>query len=245
MEDAQDITKGFWIEGIHVPDENGNCPGNHFAGFKGRIKVSLGKPKRESGKHGKHMMMFKTVLPQYIFDKLHGTKIERSRGGLTSEVSTNWYTSLKKTITSNSLEGLVERFDAIVQDYLFLLADEKAPKEKLIFVNWKSDFRRDKTSNENGAKVGHQMKMEFHFFVGYYNGRSYFDIDHKGIRVGSGNYERDVPNYIKIPWTQEREDFFNQVFDNFDTFKVKLEAFFDTLNPEMIDTHIQTFKMLT
>ena len=64
-EENHDITKGFWIEGVNVPDADGNCPGNHFAGFQGKIKVSLGKPKRESGKHGKHMMMFKTVLPQH------------------------------------------------------------------------------------------------------------------------------------------------------------------------------------
>lgn len=63
--------------------------------------------------------------------------------------------------------------------------------------------------------------------------------------TSSNSYDSKVPEYIRIPWTQEREDFFNQVFNNFEMFKDKLEAFFDTLNPEMIDTHIQTFKMLS
>lgn len=244
MEENHDISNSFWIEGIHNPDAGGNCKGNHFAGFEGRIKVSLGKPKRESGKHGKHLMMFKTVLPQHIFDKLNGLKIERSRGGMNAEVSSKWYTNMSKTVTSDSLEGLVKRYDDIVQDFLFILADEKAPKEKLIFVNWKSNFRRNNKSSQNSAAIGHSMSMEFHFFVGYFNGRSFFDIDHRGINTSSSSYEAKVPDYIRIPWTQEREDFFNQVFENLELFKDKLEAFFDTLNPDMIDTHIQTFKML-
>jgi len=240
----QDIDKGFWIEGIMLPDKEGKVDGNHYAGYKGKLKVSLGKPKRESGKHGKHLMLFKTILPSHIYDLLSGRKIERSRGGLVSEVSTNYYNNLSKTITSNSLEGLVKRFDEIVQDFLFIIQDEQKPKEKLIFVNWKSNFNKNKISNQNSSKLGNKMSMEFHYFVGYYNGRSYYDMDHKGINVLSTSYESDVINYKKIPWTLEREEFFNYIFSNFEKFKNNIESFFENINPKTIDSHMSEFKML-
>ena len=245
-EEEQDISKGFWIFGIMLPDADGKIQGNSYSGYRGKIKVTLGKPKREYGTSGKHMMMFKTVLPTYIYEKLNGMNIERTREGIgRSETTTHRYVDMKKSITANSLEALTKRFDGIVQDFLFVIQDEQAPKEKLIFVNWKSDFRRDKESNQNGAKVGHAMSMSFHFFSGFYNGRSYFDIEHKPINAQSNSYECDVPNYTQIPWTQEREDFFNHIFANFETFKDKLDDFYATLTPKTIDSHMSKFKMLT
>lgn len=236
----QDTTKGFWIDKIRVPDENGKCPGHLMTGWKGRIKVSLGKAKLD-GYEWK--MMFKTVLAPHIHEKLVGKSIERSRGGLTSKVDTHSYTLLGKTISSTSLDGLVKRYCDIVDDYLFLINDEQVPKEKLIFVNWKPQFDDKLQSYQNSCALGKKMSMEYHFFVGYWNGRTMFDVDHKAFNTVS--YDKDLLAYERIPWTQEREDFFNNIYANFELFKDKLDAFFETMNAKTIDSHMSNFKMLT
>lgn len=231
----------FFVEGVKVPNKDGNFKGNSFTGYEGKIKVSLSKIKIE---FGIPVMLFKTSLPKHIFDKLEGTRIERNRGGIINETSENSYVYLKKVITHKSLEGLVSKYNSIIDDYLFLLSEEKSQKTKYIFVNWKSNFNRDKKSNQNGAIIGKSMSMEYHFFVGFFNGRSYFDIEHRLINTYSNSYEKNVPNYIKIGWTQEREDFFNNIFKNFEMFKNNLEGFFETLDAKNIDSHISNFKLL-
>jgi hypothetical protein len=240
MEEAQDITKGFWVDGIYVPDTEGKCSGNDYAGYNGRIKVSLGKPKKDVTKY---VMLFKTVLPKHVYSKLHGTKVERSRGGINPKVHTHDYTEINKSITSHSLDGLVNRYNEIMQDFIFILNDEVAPKRKLIMVKYKSDFRGDRTSSQNGSKIGKTMSLDFHFLVCYYNGNTFFDIDHRPINTTNG-YDRDIASYSPISWTQEREDFFNTVYDNFGKFNDKLGEFFTSMNDKTIDNHISEFKLL-
>ena len=61
------------IEGQMIPDKDGNIKGNQYAGYEGKIIVTLGKPKRvTSGLMG---VEFKMVLPDHIHSKLKGLEI--------------------------------------------------------------------------------------------------------------------------------------------------------------------------
>lgn len=238
MEETHQIDKGFWIEGIKLPDENGNVLGNHYAGYKGKIKVSLGKPKKD---YNKYVMMFKTVLPDHIHSKLKGRTIERNRGGLSNKTEARSYENLQKTISAESLNVLIENFEYVVEDYLFVLQDEKMPREKTIFVRWKSNFNLAKKSYYNGSLLGKDMSMEFHYFTGYFNGRTIYDAEFREI---SSTRDKQIYEYKRIQWTQEREEFFDSIYSNFEKFKEKLEEFFGTLDEKTIDTHMSNFKLL-
>ncbi len=237
----QEIDKPFWINGLKTPDEKGNYAGNVYAGFDGKIKVSLGKPK-QSDKTSPWKMEFKTVLPDHIHAKIFDQKIERIRDNFSKDPSKNDYTTLKKTITAYSLEKLVERYNEIIDDYLFLMEDEKAPRQKMIFVKWNSLFRKEHKSYFNGAKMGQSMGMDFNYFVGYFNGKTYFDIDFK---IFNTHYDKDLLNYKMIPWTAEREEFFDKIYSNFETMRDKLDSFFSSLNDKTIESHMGSFKLLS
>ena len=235
----QEIDKGFWIDGLRVPDKDGKVIGNSMAGYQGRIKVSLGKPKQEF-KGSAWKMEFKTVLPEHIHEKLKGKTIERIRDNFKSEPNKHDYDKFAKTVTALSLERLIERYDEIIDDYLWVVADEIAPREKMIYIKWNSKFGEGRSS-WNGAKMGKIMSMQFNFFVGYHNGKTHFDIDFK---MFNHNYDKDIEDYKRIPWTQDREDFFEKIYVNFESLRDKLDGFFASLNVDTIETHMSNFKLL-
>ncbi len=231
--------KPFWVDNVRVPDKDGRIKGHSLTKYEGRIKVSIGKPKIDSMR--KWRMEFKTVLPDYVHAKLNGLAIERMRGGFDIEPTTNKYFNMSKTLLAYSLEALVDRYESIVDDFMFVMNDERVPKEKTIFVKWDRSVRGDMKSSGNSAKMGKAVRMDFNFFVGYYNGRTIFDIDHKGF---NSSYDPEVSKYNRIPWTQEREEFFDRIYDNFEKMCDNLDEFFEGLKPDTIDAQLTKFKQL-
>jgi hypothetical protein len=147
---------------------------------------------------------------------------------------------MAKTIKAHSLESLVNHYNEVIDDYLWAMADERAPREKMLYVNWDSRFGGEK-SGWNGAKKGMSMNMSYNFFVGYFNGTTHFDIDFKAFHT---TYDKDISSYARIPWTQSREDFFGKIYANFEALKGELDIFFDSLNEKTIDAHVSNFKLL-
>lgn len=235
----EETTNSYWIEGIRLPDKDGNVKGNPFTKYEGRIKITLGKPvKQSSGRMG---INFKTVLPDHIHSKLLGKEVSRSRGGLNSKVETKTYVNLTKTLSADSMEKLLNRFDEIVDDYLFLINDEKKPKVKYILIKWEHAF--DSTSSRwNSAKMGKMAEISYNFFVCYHNGTTFFDIDHKAFSLSESN---SLNEYRRIIWTLEREEFFERVYLNFTSMGDKLNDFFNAINENTIDSQITNFKLLS
>lgn len=229
-----EIDKAFWVDKIRVPDKDGN----HMAGYTGRIKVALGKPKIDGGDW---KMEFKTVLPDYMHEKLLDKSVLRIRDRFKGEPELRSYNEFKKTVVSYSLESLLKRFNEIVDDFLFIVNDENMPKEKTIYVKWKHVMGETRSSG-NSAKMGKKAEFRFNFFIGYFNGQSHYDIDHKAFNTTS--YDKEVLDYMRIPWTQEREDFFEKVYANFESLRDKLDAFFSGCSAKTIDSYISNFKMI-
>lgn len=233
----QEIDKPFIVDGLRVPDKDGNTKG----GYNGQLKISLGKPKREHAT-GPWKMEFKFVLSDHMYAKLFGQVITRIRDNFRSEPDTHNYQDIKKTVTAYSLEKLLERYNDMVDDYMWLVADESSPRKKTIFVKWSNVFA-SKKSHWNGAMMGVSASMTFNYFVGYTNGRRHFDLNYKPFNE---TYDVELyKEYIQIPWSEEREEFFYAVYLNFEQLKDKLESFFSSLTPETIDSHINNFKLLS
>lgn len=243
MEDNQDVSKPFWVEKMRVPNEKGEVSGNYYAGYNGKIKVSLGKPVIDGNDV---RMSFKTVLPDYIHAKLSGKVVIRIRENFKKDPTTHRYDgkldSFSKTVTAQSLEGLVKRYYDVIDDFLWVMEDEKNTKIKMIFVKLNSFMQPSKTSDGNGAKMGKNASISYNYFVGYYNGRSIFDIDYR--QFNTTTYDKDILKYKMIPWTQERENFFESIYNNFDAMRVKFDEFFTNMDDKNIDTFINSNQKL-
>jgi hypothetical protein len=227
MENEKEV-KTFKIDGIRLPDKEGNVSGNHIAGYKGTLTITISQPKKELDRY---IVYFSTKIPDHIYDVLNKQTIERNRGGMKSEMIKNTYNDMAKTIKRNSLEALVEYFNSIVDDYLWLMNNKKKPKKKTIFILFKKGLNN--VSTYNGANAGSKITSRFSYFVGYDNGESLFDINFKSFNI---HQDTDILEYKKIEWTKEREDFICKLNNQLEQAMQKVSDYIEQIsNEKLID----------
>ncbi len=230
--------KTFKIEGIRLPDKDGNIAGNNYAGYKGTLTITIGQPKVSLGKF---TIYFSTKIPDHIHDLLNNQTIERLIHGIgKSEPIKNSYDNMSKTIKSSSLEGLMNRFDSIVDDYLWLMDNKKKPKKKTIFILFKRHTKG--FGSYNGADAGDKAISRWSYFIGYDNGQSLYDINYKYFNVLQ---DKELLEYKKVEWTQEREDFIIKLSNQLEQAMQNVSNYIDKLSDEnMIDQIMLSDKKL-
>lgn len=226
--------KTFKIDGIRVPDKDGNVSGNHIAGYKGSLTITIGQPKKESSRS--YSLLFSTKIPDYIHSELNNQAIERFRGGIgTSNVTSNSYREMSKTIKRATLEGLLEYYNEIVDDYLWVMSNKNKPKKKVIFIIFKKG--KTKVSTYNGANAGDKVFSRFSYFVGYDNGELLYDINFKTFNTYN---DKELLEYKKVEWTEEREFFIRRLTEQLEQAMENVSKYIDQLSDEKILDQLMT-----
>lgn len=237
MEDEKEI-KTFKIDGIRVPDKDGKVSGNYMAGYKGSLTIKIGQPKISLGKH---TLNFSTKIPDHVHELLNNQTIERQVHGVgRSEQLKNSYDNMPKTISSSSLEGLVNYYDRIIDDYLWVMDNKNKPKKKMIFIL----FKRSKNSfgTYNGANAGDKSISRWSYFVGYDNGQSIYDINFKHFNTLQ---DKELLEYKKVEWTEEREFFIRKLSEQLEQAMENVSKYIDQIsNEKMIDELMSSDKKL-
>jgi hypothetical protein len=146
--------------------------------------------------------------------------------------------------------------------------DKKAKEaKKVICINFTSTERSER-DEWNHAYTGQSIDTSFNFFVAYHAGERASLSFHSGemfsfkkIQSGNGTTEKGIKgiidselegkrNWIRsrpqviIDWTQEREDFLNQLEEKFRSLSVNLNSFLKDLNEEKLENLIQNKDLL-
>ena len=227
MEDEKEI-KTFKVDGIRVPDKDGKVSGNHYAGYNGSLTIKIGQPKVSS--LGTHTLNFSTKIPDHVHELLNNQTIERQEHGIgRSEQIKNNYKDMPKTISAGSLEGLVNYYNRIINDYLWVMNDKNKPKKKMIFIL----FKRTKNGfgSYNGANAGDKAISRWSYFVGYDNGETLFDINQKHFNTSQ---DKELLEYKKVEWTEEREFFIRKLTEQLEQAMQNVSNYIDQISDEKI-----------
>lgn len=170
-------------------------------------------------------MSFSLKIPDFIHSYLLGKTVPRR--GDTFTYGENYV----KTIRKETIRGVVEAWNTIVDDYCFLLSLEKKNPEKVIFYHFDSDCKDDYRSKWDGKVVGIQRSLTLKFFVGYVvsgntSSELRYNINKQSI---SKTQESELYRYSFMAWSEERENFFEYMADGM---KSLIERF-DTLESEL------------
>ena len=237
MENEKEI-KTFKIDGIRIPDKDGKVSGSSMAGYKGSLTINIGQPKMSLGKY---TLNFSTKIPDHVHELINNQTIERQIHGVgASQSVSNRYHDFPKTISSSSLEGLVNRFNSIIDDYLFLIDDKNKPKKKMIFIL----FKRSQNSfgTYNGANAGDRSISRWSYFIGYDNGQTLFDINYKHFNTIQ---DKEILEYKKVEWTEEREFFISRLTQQLEQAMENVSNYIDKISDEkMIDELMLSDKKL-
>lgn len=227
MEDEKEI-KTFKVDGIRVPDKDGKVSGNHMAGYNGSLTIKIGQPKVSS--IGRHTLNFSTKIPDHVHELLHKQTIERQTHGIGASQSIKHnYDSLGKTINASSLEGLINYYDSIIDDYLWVMDNKNKPKKKMIFILFKRS--KNRFSSYNGADAGDKAISRWSYFIGYDNGQTLFDINQKHFNTLQ---DKELLEYKKVEWTEEREFFIRRLTEQLEQAMENVSKYIDQLSDEKI-----------
>jgi len=226
MEDEKEI-KTFKVDNIRVPDKEGKLSGNYYAGYNGSLTIKIGQPKITLGKH---TLNFSTKIPDCVHELLHNQTVERQEHGIgASQSISNNYNNLGKTINAASLEGLINYYDRIIDDYLWVMDNKNKPKKKIIFIL----FKRSKKGfgSYNGADAGDKAISRFSYFIGYDNGKTLYDINQKHFNTLQ---DKELLEYKKVEWTEEREFFIRKLSEQLEQAMENVSKYIDQVSDEKI-----------
>lgn len=201
------------------------------------IKVNKLKDMSEKGfgwTKKSYEMTFSLTIPDHIHKELLGKTIpERKmshKNGLRS------YVDFSKTINSETVKGVCDRYWEIIQDYLWLKNIEKSELKKVIFFNFENSFG-DYKSDWDGSLIGRKNKINYSYSVGF--------ISDKNVRYNVNkllidqHHTREFYNWQHIEWTEEREMFFNNIQKSFENIIDKINSFNNSINEETINILIK------
>lgn len=198
-----------------------------MAGYNGSLIIKIGQPKISLGRH---TLNFSTKIPDHVHELLKNQTIERQTHGIgASQSIKNCYDNLGKTINASSLEGLVNYYDRIIDDYLWVMDNKNKPKKKMIFILFKRT--KNKFPSYNGADAGDRAISRWSYFVGYDNGQTLFDINQKHFNTLQ---DKELLEYKKVEWTEEREFFIRKLTEQLEQAMENVSKYIDQLSDEKI-----------
>jgi hypothetical protein len=168
-----------------------------------------------------------------------------------------------RVITYLLQSQLKERITEIANDVYNSKKEEHfrtTESKKYIYIYHKNT-KIPEINSYNFGFVGFNTLINFRYFIGYEfpsgifkNETSYYVTLHKwdvmgGVYNGSIKKEHVMNrnfHYVRVEWSQEREDFLKKLEENFDTLRDKLDNFLGDMNNETIDKIItnNNFKLL-
>lgn len=185
-----------------------------------------------------YTLTFSLTLPDHIHSYLLGKTV--AAGGLSRKAETKDYPSdFIKTVKSITIEGLTTEWSQIITDYKWLKDIEKMPLQKVIFYSF-DNASYDNNSRWNGIKLGKNVHLNFKYAIGYIiiDKQQRYNQDKKSI---STSQDREFyNNYKHVNWTEEREEFFNNIQKTYDGIIEKISTFEENLTEDTINAFINS-----
>lgn len=184
-------------------------------------------------------MTFSLTIPNHIHEYLKGKSVP-SRG-MTTRNQTKTYTDFPKTINSDTIKFVCERYWEITQDYLWLKNIDKLDLKKVIFYHFDNETKEYRSA-WNSLEFGTQNTLNYRFCIGYistnekndvlrYNHNKEYVAEHQNVSFYRNEY---------IDWTEKRELFFNNIQNSFESIINKINTFNDSIKEETIDQYINS-----
>lgn len=234
--------KSFRIE-LDFADENGNRS-MKMQTINVNTPVAKNKSNMRMGFHlpAIYNLSFSVKIPDFIHSYLIGKSVPTDRSNGTKDFREDF----AKTIKSESIESLTERWSELISDYVWLKKMDKIELKKVIFYRFGSETFPFK-SYWNGVEFGNSSKLNYKYAVGFVG-----NIDGKEIRYNknklsiSTSQDKEFYSLKFVDWTESREKFFDEMNERFVTMVKKMESFEANMNPENIDEIIskQTFLLI-
>lgn len=196
---------------------------------------------KESGSYNNdyspiYSMSMSIVIPDHIHKKLCGATVGR-KSEINDRGSRQYKTDFSKTITSESLASVTERYRDVIYDYKWLIHLDKMEVTKVIFYTFDGSNSNGNKSYWDGKMMGNDTQISYSFMVGYISkdGKSRLNIDRKVITRQDG----DQINWDYIEHTPDREMFFVTIFSKFKDLLSQLNGFKDKITPHSIDEMVR------
>jgi hypothetical protein len=198
------------------------------------FKKVMGKEKGDYSNDNSptYFMNMTIVIPDHIHKKLCGATIGRKKD-INDNGSRQYSTDFSKTLSSESLSSLTERYRDVIYDYRWLISIDKMETTKVIFYTFDGNNRTNESSSWDGKAMGNSTKLSYSYMIGYISndGTRRLNIDKKIISKKDG----DQINWKYIEHTPDREVFFITIFDKFKELLEQLKTFNSNITPDMID----------
>jgi hypothetical protein len=196
---------------------------------------------KESGSYNNdyspiYSMKMSIVIPDHIHKKLCGAIVGR-KSDINDRGSREYKTDFAKTITSESLSAVTERYRDVIYDYKWLINMDKMEVTKVIFYTFDGTNTASNKSYWDGKMMGNDTQVSYSFMVGYISkdGKNRLNIDRKIITRQDG----DQINWDYVEHTPDREMFFVTIFSKFKDLLAQLNGFKKKITPHSIDEMIK------
>ncbi len=207
------------------------------------MTIKVNKPKSEfkhgfSWKRQRYSMTFSMVIPEHIHAFIIGKTVPVSGMGHRND-SVAYDTKFSKTINAETIASICDQYDTILEGYKWLKDREKAALKKVIFYCFKNSTEEYR-STWNGITFGKTNDMSFQYAIGYVstaNNTEYrYNINKELIH---NNHDRVFYMNKYVTWSEEREEFYNNLQTSFEMMIKKINDFEEGLTEETISEIIQ------
>lgn len=204
------------------------------------FKIKVNKPKIERGERQYDTyqplimsLSFSLVIPDHIHQQLIGQTVPKDKRSFTYPLD------LPKTIKREHIGQLTEVFGEYVSDCIWLRNINERSLTQVIFFDF-SGYADQLKSTWDGKRMGHQIKIDFLWLVGYITTGKRGDVlrYNEDRLTFTDSRESEVYACEYVLYTEARYQFFTQLEGNFATFIQRFENFSTYFYENDIDTLI-------
>ncbi|MEO7048741.1 MAG: hypothetical protein ABI091_25795 [Ferruginibacter sp.] len=233
MEEENEL-KSIMLFLPYVTEEGKDTVKNTKVVFKSVIQKE--GPSYNNGNSPIYSMNMSVALPNHIHAKLCGAVVGRKtelsdRGVRTYDVK------FSKTISSESLSSLTEKYRNIIFDYRWLINRENMKLSKVIFYTFDGDVVLNSTSKWDGKLMGSDSEISYSYMIGFISASGdRLNVDKRVITRQDGG----SVNWEYVTYTEERELFFKNIFAKFSDILSQLIFFKNTINEHSIESILKS-----
>lgn len=192
-----------------------------------------------------YSLSFSVKIPDHIHSYLLGKTVPAFGISRTNETK-DYDENFPKTITRENIKALTESWWEVITDFEWLRNCEKQDFDKVIFYNFNADSGEAK-SYYNSINLGEKSNLKFDYSIGYttvLKDKDKIIRYNKDKKIISQNNDSEFYKKKYVLWSQERQDFFENIQKSFAVICEKIKTFEETLSEETINIIISNKLML-
>lgn len=186
-----------------------------------------------------YAMSFSLQIPEHIHSFIIGKSVPRK------DSTRDYPIEYTKTLNAQSLDTLTKTWEDLLNDYIWLKDVEGSEYKKVIFYIFDTEAKRFK-SYYNSIDLGQHARIDYSYAIGFIknvNGFSReFRFNHQKLMVSTSDSTFSKMKYVE--WSEEREAFFANINNSFDSIIAKIQSFKEKMTEDSIDSLISIKNLL-